>query len=298
MYTEKIKLHDTVKNNDSYLNKLSDMTAGLTGADIANICNQAVGRFMQRDLVEEEVGVIEEDVEVIEGSDEKKGMKFIEVTSADPNDGVTFDDLEKSIDIVMIGMEKPERKMSEKERKIVSIHEAGHTLVASVIKQTDPPIKVSIIPRGKSALGFSQQEPTDQKLFTKKELFGKLCVLMGGRVAEEIEFDHLSTGASDDIEKLTKMAYNMVVSYGMSKEVGLINSYLNNDGGYTSDNTRENVDKTVKNILDEAYNYTKELLNNNKDHLHKLANRLYDKEVLVRDDIDDLLKDIKDTIKL
>ena len=261
LFVSKIQLDNVFKNDiDDNLNKLARATAGLTGADIKNICNQSVRIFMNR----------------------------IDVNSDEFNtSGVIYQDLASAIDVVMIGIEKPERKMTEKEREIVSYHEAGHSLIAYVLKDTDVPIKVSIIPRGQSALGFSQQEPSDRKIHTKSELLARLCVLLGGRQAEKLMFNHYSTGASDDIEKATTLAYSMVSNYGMIDDVGPFNP--NKVSKYISDDLKERLDTGAQDLLFWAQENTDKYLALHKEELNDIAKFLLDREVLLADDMDNIL---------
>jgi len=273
LYLGQIKLDssfsETNEVKEENLDKLSRMTAGLTGADIRNVCKEATRTFMNR----------------------------INVNSPEfKNSGVTYEDLNKSIDIVTIGMEKPERRMSDKEREIVSYHEAGHSLVAYMLKSSEPPIKVSIIPRGKDALGFSQQEPNDKKLFTKEELTSRLSVLLGGRMAEKLIYDHYSTGAADDIERATKLAYSMITNYGMADDIGPINPTFNIE--HISDSTKYKIDCKVLELIKEVESNTYKYLEDHKDELEKVAKFLLEKEVLLSEDLDELLEEfnIKNTI--
>jgi AFG3 family protein len=273
LYLKKKKLDISLKDivfKNNKLKILARLTAGLSGADIENVCNQSVRLFMQR---------VQFDSESSNWNDE--------------NIGVTVADIEKAIDIVMIGSEKPERKMSEEERNTVSHHEAGHSLVAYMLKNTTCPIKVSIIPRGEAALGFSQQEPVDKKLYSKDELLGKLIVLYGGRVAEQLIFNKISTGASDDIEKATQLAYSIVTTYGMGKYP--MNAYGDNFHKYASEYIKKQIDEEVMKMLDNAYLITTNLLNEHIDQLKLVGECLLEKEVLLSSDMDEILEqyDIK-----
>ena len=273
LYLNKIRLNNDFKNNlDKHLVKLSRLTSNLTGADIKNICNQSIGLYLKR---------INEFKKKL-----KNGFK------ENKYDGATINDILKSIDEIMIGMEKKERLMSEEEKKIVSYHEAGHALISYILKETKPPIKVSIIPRGEIALGFSMQEPIDKKLFTKNELISKICVLLGGRISEEINFGKITTGASDDIYKLTKIAYDIVTTYGMSDLIGNINLNREKTSQYDSidisESRKKEIDLEVKNIINECHNFTKNILKKNKIYIKMLAELLFKKEELIYSDFDNL----------
>jgi ATP-dependent metalloprotease FtsH len=265
LYLQNKRLHGSF-DIDTKLGRLSLMSAGLTGADIANITNLATGTYLKR-------------------------VNMDKITTSE--DGVTMKDIEMNIDTVSIGMEKPERKMSDDEKITVAYHEAGHTLIAYMLKTTEIPIKVSIIPRGKSALGFTQQEPSDKKLYSKLEFISKMCVLIGGRIAEKLQFGTISTGAADDIEKLTKIAYSYVTIYGLDDEIGPINYYAqkSNQQCNLSDKTKQLVDDRVKIIIHRVTKFVDTALDNNKEALKKLATHLYKEEVIVKHELDDLLSE-------
>jgi cell division protease FtsH len=196
----------------------------------------------------------------------------------------------KAIDEIIVGFEKKERLMSLEEKKIVSYHEAGHCLLAYVLKACANPIKVSIIPRGDAALGFSQQEEIDKKLWKKTELIDRLCVIYGGRIAEEITFDSITTGAYDDIEKATKLAYSMVTKYGFYDQIGTIN--LDDS---MSEQTRHLVDQKVREVISETYSRAKQILIMHKDYLEIIANHLFENEILYASDLEILLPNIANT---
>ena len=179
----------TLPSNLSY-DILSERSAGLTGADIANVCNQAKINAIQADQ---------------------------------PNSTVRDSDIQQAIDEVMIGREKRERTMSQEERERVSHHEAGHALMGYLLKDCTHPVKVSIIPRGEAALGYSQQKNTNKKLYSEGSILSQIAVCLGGRVAEQIIFNDISTGASDDIEKASKLIYQYCCVWGMNKKIGPIN---------------------------------------------------------------------------
>ena len=164
---------------------VAELTSGLTGADIANVANQSK-------------------INAIQNNNEK----------------VTVDDVKKAIDEVMIGREKPERKMNSSELERVSRHEAGHALMSYLLKNCEPPVKVSILPRGEAALGFSQQKSDDKKLYTENYILSHICVLLGGRTAEKIFYNELSSGAHDDIEKVTNLIEHYYKTWGMSSKYG------------------------------------------------------------------------------
>ena len=289
LYTKKVKVHPDLIDHSEINNgiakgickldftELAKMTAGLSCADISNICNQSVANFIKKNPI---------------GS-----FNF-------ENNGITYKDLEEAIDIVAIGMEKPERKMSEKEIEIVAYHEAGHALVGYLLKQTDPPVKVSIIPRGESALGFTQPEPSDQKIYTKKELFARICVLFGGICAEKIIFNHHSTGGNDDLDKLTKISVNMVTRYSMINssdkyKITGLNTYKESSiYDLLSNEHKEYICKNIINVVESAREIVFTILEKHTEYLKILANKLKEEEVIVKEDIDKLLNefDIENSI--
>ncbi|VVU94805.1 Peptidase family M41 [seawater metagenome] len=255
LYLNSIKINKEVDTQD-----LAKRASGLTGADIANVANQAKILAIRRVT-------------------ESKNNKNAEII-------LTNDDINKAIDEVMIGMEKRERQMTDEEKTIVSHHEAGHALMGYLLKNSSPPIKVSIIPRGEAALGFSQPEPKDQKLYKYVDLFDQICVFLGGRVAEEVIFNSITTGASDDIERLTKIAYGMVVRYGMVEELGAVNY---TDVTEVSDEIKSKIDNKVKEIVSSAYDRTREILKKHESDIRKLAEKLLESETLLLNDIETLI---------
>ena len=270
LYMGKIKLDKGIhENKDESLNKLATMTAGLTGADIKAICNNAI-------------------------------MEYIKTKSIlDTHTGTTFKQLENSIADVSIGMVKRERTMTDREKIIVSYHEAGHTMVSYILKQCNPPVKTSIIPRGEATLGYSQQEPTDKKLYTRDELVANICVLLGGRMAESLHFDSVTTGASDDIEKLTKIAYSLVMNYGMSEcysefDLSYGDTYYKKGLNAT---TQATIDNIVHNIINYCNGVVHDILMDHEEKLIKLADHLLDNEEVTKYELDELFNDDNDNIE-
>ncbi len=235
------------------LELLASQTAGFAGAELANLCNEAALLAARRDK-------------------EKVGMA----------------DFQDAVERVVAGLEKKNKIISPQERKIIAYHESGHAIVGWFLEHTDPVLKVSIIPRGFAALGYTLQTPLEDRfLMTREELDDKICALLGGRVAEEVIFGKISTGAQNDLERITKMAFAMVAQYGMSEELGNLSYYDSDssDDGYGlskkySNDTTWLIDKAVKRIIDENYERTKVLLTENKDKLIELAECLLEKEVL------------------
>lgn len=253
LYLEKMKLAKSL-NIEEVSQKMAKITPGFTGADIANICNQAA---------------------------------IIAVRANTEAPQMTFEHLEEAIDEIVVGMKKKDRLMTPKETEIVAHHEAGHALMGYLLKSTNPPIKVSIVPRGRGALGYSQPEPVDKKLYHKKELLAQLMVLYGGRVAEEIFFTDPTTGAWDDIKKATKLARQMVTQYGLSSLGPRACQLEENTQGSKriGPDFLNKVEDEVQNILNKQYEATVKLLTENKKYLEIIAGKLLEKEVLVKSDI-------------
>jgi cell division protease FtsH len=266
-----LKVHAKGKplDKDVDLNVLARRTPGFTGSDIANLVNEAA-------LLAS-----------------RNGKKLINMA-----------EFEASIDRVIAGPEKKSRIMNEKEKEIVAYHESGHALVAKLLPNCDPVHKVSIIPRGSAALGYTLQLPTeDRYLVSKSELMDRLSVLLAGRVAEEITFKDVTTGAQNDLERATKIARQMVTEFGMSESIGpialgrkehqvFLGRDIAEDKNY-SDEVAFQIDKEVEKIIESAYSRAKELLVKNKTKLKKLATQLLEKETLEKEELDVLLKGVK-----
>ncbi len=229
---------------------LSKQSFGFSGADIANICNEACILSVRYN-----------------------------------SETVTRKILENAVDNVLLGSEKKTFQLSDKEKRIVAYHESGHSVMSYMLENVKPPIKVSIMPRGKSALGFSQSEMSEDKLKNKAELFEKICVLLGGRVAEEIFCKNITTGASDDIKKLTTLAYLYVSRYGMDESVGMFYFDGEHKDRY-SETLKNKVDTAVQKIINRAYEKTKEMLEEHRQLIEKFAKKLLEKETINQIDID------------
>jgi len=217
---------------------------------------------------------------------------------------IGMEELEAAIDRVIAGPERKSRLISEKEKEIIAYHESGHALVAKLLPNCDPVHKVSIIPRGNAALGYTLQLPTqDRYLISKLELMDRLAVLLGGRVAEDIVFKDVTTGAQNDLERATKIAHQMVTEYGMSESLGPVTLgrkeheiFLGRDISEQRDYSEEvanKIDKEVKKIIEIAYARAKEILTKNKSKLKKIARNLIERETLEGKELDDLLNGIK-----
>ena len=240
-------------------------TPGFVGADLANVINEAALLAARR------------------------GKKTIDM-----------DELEESIDRVIAGLEKKSRVMNKREKETVAYHEAGHAIVASSIDGCDPVHRVSIIPRGVAALGYTLQLPTeDRYLMTKAELESKLQVLLGGRVAEEIKYNMISTGAQNDLERVTDIARSMVTEYGMSEKIGPVSYGRSKNGLFIGQDMAEKVyseklaaeiDNEVIMIIDKAYRSVQNLLDSKKDTLEKLALLLLEKEVVEKEELQSIME--------
>lgn len=212
---------------------------------------------------------------------------------------VDMEDLEEAIDRVIAGLEKKSRVMNKREKETVAYHEAGHAIVAASIQGCDPVHRVSIIPRGVAALGYTLQLPTeDRYLMTKSELIAKLKVLLGGRVAEEIKYAEVSTGGQNDLERATDIARSMVVEYGMSEKIGPI-SYGRSRSMFLgtempeskaySETLAAQIDAEVKKFIEEAQAAVRVLLNDKRDKLETLAGRLLEKELVEKEELQEIL---------
>jgi cell division protease FtsH len=208
-------------------------------------------------------------------------------------------DFQDSIEKVIAGLERKNKLISPEEREIVAYHEAGHAVVGWFLEYTDPVLKVSIVPRGLAALGYTLQTPLEDRfLMTTEELNEKICALLGGRIAEQIIFGKISTGAQNDLERITNMAYAMVAEYGMSEELGYISlrdsSNPENSYGFNrkySPDTSNRIDDAVQAIIKNNYDRTFDLLTEHRDKLELLAKTLLDKEVMNHQELRDLLGD-------
>jgi AFG3 family protein len=235
---------------ESIAQRMSALTPGFAGADIANICNEAAIFAARRDAV-----------------------------------GVDMVDFERATERVMGGLPKENNLMSQTERKTVALHESGHALVGWFLENADPLLKVSIMPRSNGALGFAQYLPEEMALHSQQAILDKIAVSLGGRAAEELFVGKISTGASDDLDKVTKMAYAMVSVYGMNPKLGLV-SYSQNNASEQffkpySDATGQLIDKEARLIIDAQYTRVKELLNEKKDLVHALSDQLLEEDTLV-----------------
>ena len=204
-------------------------------------------------------------------------------------------DFERAIDRVIGGLEKKNKLISPDEKKIVAYHEAGHAVAGWFREYTDPVVKVSIVPRGMAALGYAQSLPQERYLYTREALIDRMVMTMGGRVAEEIIFGKITTGAQNDLEKITKMSYAMVVDYGMSEEIGYVSFNMSGQSDQPqfdkpfSDDLARRIDIEVKRIIDDVRDQTRVLLTERADEMERLAQALLEKEVLNENDLKEVL---------
>lgn len=239
--------------------KLATLTPGFSGADIANVCNEAAL-----------------------------------IAARKKADTVTEIHFEAAIERVIAGLERKSRRLSPEEKRIVAYHEAGHAVAGWFLQYADPLLKVSIIPRGVAALGYAQYLPKDQYLLSRAQLLDRMCMTLGGRVSEQIFFDEITTGAQDDLDKVTKMAYAQIVTYGMNEKVGNVSFGNPNDNEQRfqkpySEETGQMIDQEARDMIKEAYNRTIKLLEDKKSQVEIVAQRLLEKEVIHREDMVDLL---------
>jgi len=240
------------------VHKLAEQTPGFAGADIANVCNEAA-------LIAA-----------------RKGKT-----------GVEMKDFQDAIDRVIGGLEKKNKIISKEEKEVIAYHEAGHAICGWFLEHAYPLLKVTIVPRGTAALGYAQYTPKEQYLYTIEQLTDQMCMTLGGRAAEQIFFGRISTGASNDLQQITKMAYSMVTTYGMNDKIGNVSFYdpsqENTFQKPFSEETGKIIDEEVRKMIDAAYQRTLELLTAKKEQVEKLAKELLDKEVLHKSDVEALI---------
>ena len=257
VHLKPIKINKTID-----INFLARQTPGFSGADIANVCNEAA---------------------LIAARKSKKN--------------VNKQDFLDAVDRIIGGLEKKSKIISPTEKKTIAFHEAGHATVSWMLEFASPLVKVTIVPRGKS-LGAAWYLPEERQLTTTEQMLDEICSAMGGRAAEDLFFNKISTGALSDLEKTTKMAYAMVSMYGLSKEVGNI-SYYDSSGqqnGFTkpySEERAQQIDKEVSRILAEQYARAKKVLSENKVKVEKLGSELLEKEVIFKADLEKIFGERK-----
>jgi AFG3 family protein len=240
------------------IHKLAEQTPGFAGADIANVCNEAAL-----------------------------------IAARKNKEAVDMSDFQDAIDRVIGGLEKRNKIISPEEKEIIAYHEAGHAICGWYLEHAYPLLKVTVVPRGSAALGYAQYTPKEQYLYNTDQLMDQICMTLGGRASEDIFFGKISTGASNDLQQITKIAYSMITVYGMNEKVGNISYYdPTQENMFTkpfSEETGKMIDEEVRKLIDNAYQITKKLLLQKKDDVEKLAKELLKKEVLFKSDVEALI---------
>ena len=253
VHLKPIKLSEKVD-----IHKLAEQTPGFAGADIANICNEAA-------LIAA-----------------RKGKQSVEMA-----------DFQDAVDRVIGGLEKKNKIILPEEKKIIAFHEAGHAICGWFLEHAYPLLKVTIVPRGTAALGYAQYTPKEQYLYNIDQLMDQICMTLGGRAAEDIFFDKISTGAQNDLQQITKIAYSMVTVYGMNEKVGRVSFYdPQQENSFTkpySEETSRLIDEEVRKLIDEGYVRTKSLLTEKKEQVRIVAEALLEREVLFQSDVEALI---------
>ena len=252
-----VHLAKLVRGEDVDVHKLAAQTPGFVGADIMNVANEAALIAARRNK------------EVVE-----------------------MEDFQYAIDRVIGGLEKKNKIILPDEKRVIAYHEAGHAVAGWYLEHADPLVKVSIIPRGVAALGYAQYLPHERYLHNTEQLEDEVCTMLAGRAAEEIVFGKISTGAQNDLDRVTKLAYAMVTVYGMNENVGNV-SFSNNDefalGKPYSEALAQQIDDEVRKFIKNMYNRVKKLLVDKRAQLESLAQTLLEKEVIYQQDVETLL---------
>ncbi len=240
------------------IHKLAEQTPGFAGADIANVCNEAA-------LIAARKG----------------------------KDAVEMEDFQDAVDRVIGGLEKKNKIIAPAEKRIIAYHEAGHAICGWYLEHAYPLLKVTIVPRGTAALGYAQYTPKEQYLYNTDQLSDQICMTLGGRASEDIFFGKISTGAQNDLQQITRIAYAMVTVYGMNDKVGNVSFYdPQQETTFTkpySEETSKIIDQEVRKLIDDAYIRTKQLLTDKKAEVEKLAEALLEREVLFQSDVEALI---------
>lgn len=240
------------------IHKLAEQTPGFAGADIANVCNEAAL-----------------------------------IAARNGKEAVDMKDFQDAIDRVIGGLEKKNKIILPEEKEVIAYHEAGHAICGWFLEHAYPLLKVTIVPRGTAALGYAQYTPKEQYLYTIEQLMDQIRMTLGGRAAEEIFFGKISTGASNDLQQITRTAYAMVTVYGMNDKVGNVSYYdpaaENTFTKPYSEETGKIIDEEVRKIIDNAYQQTLVLLREKREEVEKLAKALLEREVLHQSDVEELI---------
>ncbi len=253
VHLQPIKISSTLD-----IHKLAEQTPGFAGADIANVCNEAAL-----------------------------------IAARKNKDAVDMSDFQDAIDRVIGGLEKKNKIISPEEKEIIAYHEAGHAICGWYLEHAYPLLKVTVVPRGSAALGYAQYTPKEQYLYNTDQLMDQICMTLGGRASEEIFFGKISTGASNDLQQITRIAYSMITVYGMNDKVGNISYYdPNQENTFTkpfSEETGKMIDEEARKLIEVAYIRTKKLLTEKKGDVEKLAKELLKTEVLFKSDVEALI---------
>jgi len=253
VHLQPIKISQTLD-----IHMLAEQTPGFAGADIANVCNEAAL-----------------------------------IAARKNKEAVDMSDFQDAIDRVIGGLEKKNKIISPEEKEIIAYHEAGHAICGWYLEHAYPLLKVTIVPRGTAALGYAQYTPKEQYLYNTDQLMDQICMTLGGRASEDIFFGKISTGASNDLQQITKIAYSMITMYGMNDKVGNISFYDPAQENYFtkpySEETGKMIDEEVRKLIDVAYVKTKALLEEKREDVEKLAKELLKKEVLFQSDVEALI---------
>src|SRR6187551_510915 len=253
VHLKPIKISETLD-----IHKLAEQTPGFAGADIANVCNEAALIAARKNKT-----------------------------------AVDMSDFQDAIDRVIGGLEKKNKIILPEEKEIIAYHEAGHAICGWFLEHAYPLLKVTIVPRGTAALGYAQYTPKEQYLYNTDQLFDQICMTLGGRASEDIFFDKISTGAQNDLQQITKIAYSMVTVYGMNEKVGRVSFYdPQQENSFTkpySEETSRLIDEEVRKLIDEGYVRTKRLLTEKKEQVRIVAEALLEREVLFQSDVEALI---------
>ncbi|MEM9821215.1 MAG: ATP-dependent zinc metalloprotease FtsH, partial [Bacteroidota bacterium] len=236
---------------------LSEMTPGFAGAEIANVCNEAALIAARRNKAE-----------------------------------VDMEDFNYALDRVIGGLEKKSKIISPQEKKIIAYHEAGHAVCGWFLEHASPLVKVTIVPRGIGTLGYAQYLPKEEYITRTEQLLDRICMTFGGRAAENVVFSKISTGAQNDLDQVTKMAYSMISVFGMNSNIGNVSFYgLQQDQFQKpySDDTATKIDDEVRKLLESQYERAQKLLKEKRNELEILANSLLENEVLLKSDVERLI---------
>jgi AFG3 family protein len=247
-----IKIREGVRADE-----LAEMTPGFAGADIANICNEAALIAARRNKI-----------------------------------GIDLEDFTYALDKVIGGLERRSRIISPEEKEIIAFHEAGHAVCGWYLEHASPLVKVTIVPRGVAALGYAQYLPKDEYIIRTEKMLDRICMTLGGRAAESVIFDKISTGAQSDLDYVTRVSYGMVTVYGMDDKVGNISYYGMNQDTFQrpySEATASLMDSQVREIIDGQYERAKQLLTERRSELEILARHLLEREVLTKKDVEKLI---------